>query len=130
MITTLNNARIKQGDRIDSYTLVLNGRTSLDDGHPLKAQGLLTPDLVIRFVAKPDLSLADNGDGVINVTLTAADADNAPLVILPAATSAIVFGDRTEIEYSYDVQVSGGGVGPYTLDSGNFVLVRDVALTA
>ena len=127
-IENLNNAFLKQGDRIDYYKVVFNNRSKLEDGHPLKANGFLTAGYTMRFVAKPDLRLADDGVGVISTVLTSEDADNAPLLLLPSATSGMVFGDRTSLDYHWDVQFSDGADHVYTLASGSFVLLRDVAI--
>lgn len=127
-IATLDGAQIKQGDRIDYFTLVFNARSLLGDGHPLKANGFLTTGYTVKFVAKPDIKLADDGAGVITATLTPTDADNAPLLLLPSATSGIVFGDRSTLEYVWDAQVSDGADHIYTMASGEFTLLRDVAI--
>lgn len=127
-IESLNNAFLKQGDRIDYFKVIFNNRSKLEDGHPLKTNGFLTVGYTMRFVAKPDLRLADDGVGVISTVLTPDDADNAPLLLLPSATSGIVFGDRSSLDYHWDVQISDGADHVYTLATGSFTLLRDVAI--
>lgn len=127
-IENLNNAFLKQGDRIDYYKVIFNNRIKLEDGHPLKVNGFFTTGYIMRFVAKPDLRLADDGVGVISATLTPDNADSAPLLLLPSVTSEMVFGDRSSLDYQWDVQISDGADHVYTLASGSFTLLRDVAI--
>lgn len=127
---TLNGATLQQGDRIDFLRLTFSNRTSLEDGHPLKASGFSTAGYTVRFVAKPDITLADDGTGVIAATLAVIDADNASLLLLPSVTSGINFGTKSTIKYQWHAQVSDGSDYVYTLASGWFTLARDVAITA
>lgn len=132
-LETLDGAKLKQGDRIDYYSIVMQGRTDLEASHPLRDDGLQTVGYTLRFVAKPDLSLADNDVSAINITVdtgaSGATADSAPLLILPSDTNTIVFGNNDQLNYFWDVQLSDGGDYIYTIATGGFTLIRDVALT-
>ncbi len=128
-IEKLDGATLKQGDRIDNFSFVFNNRSKLDAAHPLASNGYLTVGYTLRFVAKQNITLADDGTGVINTTLTPTDADNAPLLLLPSDTSGIVFGSNSVIPYVWDFQMSDGADHVYTLESGAFTLERDIALT-
>lgn len=130
VLDRINGASLYQGDRIDNYQTVLVGRLTFPDSHPLKAAGFLTEGFTLRFVAKPDVTLADDAPGVINVEMLPTDEDNAPLLILPAQTANIDFGLKTSIRYSYQIQISDGNENTYTLDWGVFTLLRDVAISA
>jgi len=130
VLDRINGANLYQGDRIDNFQTVLVGRLTFPDGHPLKAAGFLTEGYTLRFVAKPDVTLADDAPGVINVEMLPTDEDNAPLLILPAQTANIDFGLKTSIRYSYQIQISDGNENTYTLDWGVFTLLRDVAISA
>jgi hypothetical protein len=128
VLERLHNVVLYQGDLIDNYQVVLVGRINLPDGHPLKTDGFLTAGYTTKFVAKAVLTQADTDAGVINVTLTPIDADNAALVIPPSATTSLDFGSRSQLRYYYQIQISNGSTVVYTIDSGNLYLARDVAV--
>ena len=128
-IEQLNGARLIQGDRVDSYRAVFKNRSDLDVSHPLAASGFQAVGYTTMLVAKTDITLPDNGANVITATLTPIDADTAQIDLLPSATSGVDFGTLTELSYTWAIQISDGADRIYTLATGTFTLLRDIAIT-
>lgn len=131
-LETLNGASLEQGDYIDWLTTVFTNRADLPLTHDLAANGFNTPGFTTRFVAKTDLSLADNAPGVINNVLTPdpADDDNIAVIIERGDTINIDFGSLLKLPYTYEVSMSNGTDRVYSIDRGEFFLIRTVAADA
>ncbi len=125
----LNGSIIIQG-QTKNFNLTLLNPT---EDHVLNPNGFNTSNYQIQFIAKQNLTDADNADDVINLPSSrftiATDGLIAEFSILPTDTSDINIGNKKTVTYEYEVWVESitqPTIHSYPIESGKFTIQKSV----